>query len=158
MIKPLCWCLAIAGLAVPLPLHAQSNEGILANLVPDLILKGITLPGAGDPGRPHAGHFTLGNPTFGGSQPGSEQTRRGRRPSRRSAIGCGRSSRTFPSGRRPAASPYSFDEASGIYTRSTESFGPAFTERALTDRPPQVESWRQLSAHELRYLRRRESQ
>ena len=66
MKRVLPWWLMGAALLVPSPLHAQSDG--LANLVSDLILKGITLPGADNPGRPHAGHFTLGNPTFGGSQ------------------------------------------------------------------------------------------
>src|SRR4029453_11383753 len=64
-----CVCVIIATL-MPLAAAAQSDEGI-ANLLPDLILQGITLPEAGAPGNPHSGHFTLGNPTFGGSQAGS---------------------------------------------------------------------------------------
>jgi hypothetical protein len=132
MIKPLCWCLAIAGLAVPLPLHAQSNQGGLANLVPDLILRGITLPGASDPGKPHAGHFTLGNPTFGNSQGDSIAD-----PAAVGAVAAfGDRLRSqfanFPLGSSTGGFTYSFDEASGIYTRSSQSFGPAFTERALT--------------------------
>ena len=51
--------------------RASAQDEAIANLVPDLILRGVTLPGAGDPGTPHAGHFTLGNPTFGGSQAAS---------------------------------------------------------------------------------------
>ena len=56
----------------PLPVLAQTSGGNLAALVPTLVLSGITLPGASDPGSPHAGHFTLGNPTFGGSQAASQ--------------------------------------------------------------------------------------
>src|SRR5262245_14085711 len=55
---------------LPVTASAQSASK-LAHLAPDLILDGITLPEAGAPGNPHAGHFTLGNPTFGGSQQGS---------------------------------------------------------------------------------------
>ena len=49
----------------------SSSETGLSRLVADLLLRGITLPGAAAPGNPHSGHFTLGNPTFGGSQAAS---------------------------------------------------------------------------------------
>lgn len=132
MKRALGWWLAVAALAVPTSLHAQSNGQGLANLIPDLILTGITLPGADDPGRPHAGHFTLGNPTLGGSQAAS-------RPDP-AAIGAveafGDRLRAqfanFPLGSSTGGFTYSFDAASGLYTRSSESFGPAFTERAAT--------------------------
>src|SRR6185436_18733550 len=59
-----------AALLLARPVTAQSNEGV-AHLVTNLILNGIQLPGADSPGNPHAGHFTLGDPTLGGSQAGS---------------------------------------------------------------------------------------
>ena len=55
-------------LVLPVTALAQSSGTNLADIVPNLILTGITLPGGEAPGNPHAGHFTLGNPTFGGSQ------------------------------------------------------------------------------------------
>jgi hypothetical protein len=124
--------MAVVGLATPIPSFAQSNEAGLANLVPDLLLTGITLPGADDPGRPHAGHFTLGDPTFGGSQAASRPDivsiqaieAFGDRLRGQFAI--------FPLGSSAGGFTYSFDEASGLYTRSSNSFGPAFTERAAT--------------------------
>jgi hypothetical protein len=131
--KPsLGWWLPIGLLVVPLPAHAQSAAGGLAQLVPNLILKGISLPGADDPGRPHAGHFTLGDPTLGGSQPASIPDA--------ATIGAvaafGDRLRAqfanFPLGSSTGGFTYSFEEASGIYTRSRSSFGPAFTERAAT--------------------------
>jgi Putative MetA-pathway of phenol degradation len=126
-----CLRIAIAVLLFPLPLAAQSTEG-LANLVPNLILRGIRLPGGDLPGTPHAGHFTLGDPTFGGSQAGSIPDP--------GAIGAvvsfGDRLRTqfanVPLGSSTGGFTYSFNEQSGIYTRNTESFGPAFTERAAT--------------------------
>lgn len=128
----LCWSLAIVGLAVPTSLNAQSNRENLSNLVPDLFLTGITLPGADDPGRPHAGHFTLGNPTLGGSQPASRPDA----PAIRAVEAFGDRLRAqfanFPLGSSTGGFTYSFDPASGIYTRSSQSFGPAFTERAAT--------------------------
>ena len=126
----------------------------LAQLVPNLILTDIVLPEAGAPGNPHAGHFTLGNPTFGGSQAGSQVDG----PAIRAVEAFGDRLRAqfanFPLGSSTGGFTYSFDEQSGVYTRNTQSFGPAFTERAADRRPPQAQSGRQLSAFELRYLRR----
>ena len=124
--------LAIAVLTTPLPLRAQSSGDGLATLVPDLILLGIQLPGANDPGRPHAGHFTLGNPTFGGSQAASQPDI----PAIQAVAAFGDRLKTqfanFPLGSSTGGFTFSFDERSGLYTRNTESFGPAFTERAAT--------------------------
>ena len=132
MNKTLSCGLALAAMAIPLPLHAQSNDEGLANLVPNLILNGITLPGADNPGRPHAGHFTLGNPTFGGSQPASQVDV----PSMQAVAAFNDRLRAqlanFPLGSSTGGFTFSFDESSGIYTRNTESFGPSFTERAAT--------------------------
>ena len=55
MRRSLCSWLAIVVLMTPLPLAAQSTADGLANLVPELILKGIKLPGGDLPGTPHAG-------------------------------------------------------------------------------------------------------
>ncbi len=132
MRRSLCWWLAIAGLCLPAPANGQSSGGGLAHVIPELILRGITLPGAADPGRPHAGHFTLGNPTFGGSQAAS----RADAPAIRAVEAFGERLRAqfanFPLGSSTGGFTFSFDEASGIYTRSSTSFGPAFTERAAT--------------------------
>jgi hypothetical protein len=116
---------------LPVAAAAQSADGI-ARLVPDLILDGITLPEAGAPGNPHAGHFTLGNPTFGGSQPGSIPDA--------GAIGAveafGDRLRSqfanFPLGSSSGGFTYTYNEQLGTYTRRSASFGPAFTERAVT--------------------------
>jgi hypothetical protein len=132
MKRSLCWRLLIACLLVPVPGYAQSSGEGLAHLVSNLILEGITLPGAELPGRPHSGHFTLGNPTFGGSQTASIPDA--------GAIGAvvafGDRFRAqfsnFPLGSSTGGFTYSFDEGSGIYTRNSTSFGPAFTERAST--------------------------
>jgi Putative MetA-pathway of phenol degradation len=125
-----CVCVIIATL-VPVAAAAQSDEGI-ANLLPDLILRGITLPEAGAPGNPHAGHFTLGNPTYGGSQAGSIPNA--------AAIGAVEAFNdrlrgqfaNFPLGSSAGGFTYTYDEQLGTYTRRTASFGPAFTERAVT--------------------------
>ena len=124
------WWLTIAALAVASPVHAQTDG--LANLVSDLILKGITLPGADNPGRPHAGHFTLGNPTFGNSQPQSQPDARSISAVEAFADRLRAQLANFPLGSSTGGFTYSFDEGSGVYTRNTASFGPAFTERAMT--------------------------
>ena len=118
-------------LLVPRFSFAQASEG-LAKLVPDLFLIGITLPGADNPGAPHAGHFTLGNPTFGGSQPASQVNAAtvmaieafGDRF--RSQIA------NVPLGSSSGGLTYVYDSKSGTHTRRAQSFGPAFTERAIT--------------------------
>jgi hypothetical protein len=132
MRNSLCSLFAIVVLMTPLPLTAQSHGGGLATLIPDLILTGITLPGASDPGSPHAGHFTLGNPTFGGSQGASQPDI----PAIQAVEAFGDRLRAqfanVPLGSSTGGFTYSFNEQSGIYTRNTQSFGPAFTERAAT--------------------------
>lgn len=121
----------IAATLAPVAAAAQSAEGI-ARLLPDLILNGITLPEAGAPGNPHAGHFTLGNPTFGGSQATSIPDT--------AAIGAVEAFNdrlrsqfaNFPLGSSSGGFTYTYDEQLGTYTRRSASFGPAFTERAMT--------------------------
>jgi hypothetical protein len=128
MMKRSCWLITLFVVLIP---RCSSAQG-LAGLIPDLVLKGITLPGAADPGSPHAGHFTLGNPTFGGSQPGSltDQFAIGAITSFNDRL---RSQLTnFPLGSSTGGFTYSFNETRGTYTRSSSSFGPAFAERALT--------------------------
>lgn len=123
-------CILVAALAVPTPLHAQSDG--LASLVSDLILRGITLPGADNPGRPHAGHFTLGDPTFGGSQGPSQPDGPSIAAVEAFADRLRSQFANFPLGSSTGGFTFSFDEQSGVYTRNTDSFGPAFTERAMT--------------------------
>jgi len=125
--------LTVMAMLVPVAAAAQSANGRgLAHLVPDLILDGITLPEAGAPGNPHAGHFTLGDPTFGGSQAGSIPDS--------GAIGAVEAFNdrlkgqfaNFPLGSSSGGFTYTYNEQLGTYTRRSPSFGPAFTERALT--------------------------
>src|SRR5687767_13299341 len=124
--------LALVVLMTPLPVQAQSSSQGLAQLVPRLILEGIELPGAIDPGFPHRGHFTLGNPTLGGSQAASQPDG----PAIQAVEAFGDRLRAqfanFPLGSSTGGFTYSFNEQSGLYTRNTQSFGPAFTERAAT--------------------------
>jgi hypothetical protein len=129
--RSLAWWLGAAAIAVPLPVHAQTTGDGLAHLIPNLILRGITLPGGDAPGNPHAGHFTLGDPTRG-SQPASQADI----PTIQAVAAFGDRLRAqlanFPLGSSTGGFTFSFDEGSGVYTRNTESFGPSFTERAAT--------------------------
>ncbi len=121
----------IAALVILCSPVVANGQG-LADLVPDLILNGITLPGGAAPGNPHAGHFTLGNPTAGGSQAAS-----------RVDIGTILAVENFngslirqltnvPLGSSTGGFTFTFDEKTGTYTRGSNSFGPSFTERANT--------------------------
>jgi len=123
---------ALAVLMTPLSLQAQADGHGLAHLVPNLILTEIVLPGASDPGSPHAGHFTLGNPTFGGSQGASQADIPAIRAVEAFSDRLTTQLANFPLGSSTGGFTYSFDEQSGLYTRNTTSFGPAFTERAAT--------------------------
>jgi hypothetical protein len=124
--------LTVSVLSFSTAVNAQSNDAGLARLVPNLILQGITLPGADDPGRPHAGHFTLGNPTFGGSQPPSRVDESAKLAVAAFGDRLRAQFANVPLGSSTGGFTYTFDEASGAYTRSSPSFGPAFTERATT--------------------------
>ena len=111
---------------------AVANGQGLADLVPDLILNGITLPGGAAPGNPHAGHFTLGNPTIGGSQPAS-------RVDSATILAVENFNGSFirqltnvPLGSSTGGFTFTFDEKTGTYTRGSNSFGPSYTERANT--------------------------
>jgi hypothetical protein len=116
---------------IPRAASAQT-EPKLGGLVSGLIFEGITLPGGADPGRPHAGHFSLLNPTFGGSQSNSKVSQDAIR-----AVGAFndrfRSQLVnFPLGSSSGGFTFTRDATLGVYTRRSNSFGPAFTERAET--------------------------
>jgi hypothetical protein len=117
-----------AALAIPGIAKAQG----LADLVPNLILTGITLPGGDLPGSPHAGHFTLGNPIFGGSQGLSRPDADAIRAVEAFGDRLRSQFANFPLGTSSGGFTFTFDEQSGTYSRASASFGPAFTERAQT--------------------------
>ena len=123
-VKVIYACLLVGLATIPKPASAQ--DGSLSTLVPDLIPRGVTLPGGDAPGNPHAGHFTLGNPTTGGSQATSQVDQ----ASIDAVVNFGNSLRSqfanFPLGSSSGGFTYSFDSATGTYSRSSTSFGPAF--------------------------------
>ena len=103
--------------------YAQSPAP-LADLLPDLILRDITLPRAITAGLSHQAHFSpiegeeLDNP----------------------AVGIVRNFNklmmvqlsTFPLGSPAGGFTYTFDQTLGTFRRASSSFGPAFAERSIT--------------------------
>ncbi len=114
----------VLGVVVPGPAAAQDAPLNLAELLPDLILREITLPRPVTAGLSHVAHFSpidadeLDNP----------------------AVDVVRSFNTlmlmqlssFPLGSPAGGFTYKFDETLGTFRRSTPSFGPVFAERAVT--------------------------
>ncbi len=74
--------------------------------------------GGGQVVQSHAAHFV--------SQPGAQATLR------QVNAGIAAQISTFPLGSSSAGFTYTFDEGLGVYNRTTQSFGPIFTERPLT--------------------------
>jgi Putative MetA-pathway of phenol degradation len=124
--------LIVAATLVPLAAHAQSVDTGLAHIVEDLILTGIRLPGGAAPGNPHAGHFTLGDPTFGGSQAASRSDFAAIQAVEAFNERFTSQFANFPLGSSTGGFTFTFDEKTGAYSRGSASFGPAFTERART--------------------------
>jgi Putative MetA-pathway of phenol degradation len=101
------------------PARAQGSEPLAGLLLrffsPD---QPVVLRANPNPALSHAAHFV--------SQPGAQATLR----SINSGIAAQIS--TFPLGASSAGFTYTFDESLGTYNRTTQSFGPIFTERPLT--------------------------
>jgi hypothetical protein len=110
--------------AAPVQAMAQEASPNLAELLPNLILREITLPRPVTAGLSHVAHFSpidaneLDNP----------------------AVGIVRSFNTlmlmqlssFPLGSPAGGFTYTLDETLGTFRRTTPSFGPVFAERAVT--------------------------
>jgi hypothetical protein len=114
----------VAAVLIPAEGRAQEARPNLAELLPDLILREITLPRPVTSGLSHVAHFSpidaeeLDNP----------------------AVGIVRSFNTlmltqlssFPLGSPAGGFTYTFDETLGTFRRTSPSFGPVFAERAVT--------------------------
>ena len=115
----------------PLPLRAQANEHGLAQLVPNLILteSSCRVPAIREPRTPGISLWQSDIWRFAGGLAA-------RRPGHQAVEAFGDRLRAqfanFPLGSSTGGFTYSFNEQSGLYTRNTQSFGPAFTERAAT--------------------------
>jgi hypothetical protein len=114
----------LAAIVHAAPAHAQTDLS-LAELLPDLILRGITLPRPTTSELSHEAHFSpidsneLNNP----------------------AVGIVRDFNklmivqlsTFPLGSSSGGFTFAFDKSLGTFRRESGSFGPAFAERAVTN-------------------------
>jgi len=116
------------------PVRAQSRS--LSLIIPDTIYAEIRLSPTPDPttGVIHVGHFAVSNPLLYGV-PGTEsaeifasQTELGRELNRQ--IGSQLS--TFPLGSSSDGFTFTLDTKLGTFSRSSDSFGPLFTQRAFT--------------------------
>ena len=103
--------------SVPAPAHAQGTP--LSSILPELLANTITLLPSNLPDQPnHVAHF----------QPGTDQLQV---PSQVNQALI-RMLSTYPLGSPSGGFTYTIDPALGTLTRSSESFGPSFAERALT--------------------------
>jgi hypothetical protein len=109
----------------------------LARLVPNLVFAEVTLgPGPATappiPGTPHTAHFSPFNPLFGIDAPTQaildDQLRQVPVLIRQANSQLA----TFPIGSSSGGFAYQFNPDLGTFSRSSESFGPLFIERALT--------------------------
>jgi hypothetical protein len=112
------------GVILALPRGAQAQNGGLAGLLPDLILREITLP-APSGGLSHAVHFS----------PLSQEVN-----AENAAVDIVDSFNglligqlaSLPLGSSAGGFTYAFDPALGTFVRASRSFGPSFAERAST--------------------------
>src|SRR5262245_44787565 len=111
----------VAALGAALPVHAQTMTqtplaGLLLNFFSPsnpVVLKSNPVPQFS-----HAAHFM--------SQAGAQETLRELNSGIASQLS------TFPIGSSSGGFTFTFDESLGVYNRTTESFGPIFTERPLS--------------------------
>jgi outer membrane putative beta-barrel porin/alpha-amylase len=116
---------ALLAIGLCVSVNAAAQTPTPAELLPDLILRGITLPRPTVPDViSHEAHFSpidtndLNNPTVAVVS------------SFNKLIGAQLS--TFPVGSSAGGFTYTFDESLGTFRRASNSFGPAFAERAIT--------------------------
>jgi hypothetical protein len=103
--------------ASPAPVHAQSAP--LATILPELLGNTITLLPSNLPDQPnHIAHF----------RPGADQLQVPAQVNRALLTMLS----TYPLGSPSGGFTYTIDPALGTVTRSSDSFGPSFAERALT--------------------------
>ena len=112
------------GLAPCSEARAQTPASGLAGLLPDLILREITLPRPSTAELSHEAHFSpidaneLNNPAVGIVENFNKLMKV--------------QLSTFPIGSSAGGFTYVFDETLGTFRRASRSFGPAFAERAQT--------------------------
>ncbi len=125
LIKSRVWLLVLVALAIGPDAQAQADHPLrLAELLPDVILRGITLPRPTNAELSHQAHFSpieaneLNNPAVGIVQ--------GFNKLMMTQLS------TFPLGSSAGGFTYAFDDVLGTFTRASSSFGPSFAERSMT--------------------------
>ena len=117
------WLALVAALS-PAISHAQDTP--LSQILPELLGNTITLVPSNLPDQPlHVAHF----------RPGSDQLQVPIQVNQALVTLLS----TYPTGTPAGGFTYIFDPALGTLTRSSESFGPSFAERALTTGRGKVE-------------------
>jgi hypothetical protein len=116
---------AAALLLLPAPAGAQGTDGGLASLLPELILREITLPAPSTPGLSHAVHFSPLSTEGGTADPAVSIV------DSFNGLLIGQLA-SLPLGSSAGGFSYTFDPALGTFVRASRSFGPSFAERATT--------------------------
>jgi len=112
----------LAVLAGPRAAHAQATG--LAGLLPDLILREITLPAPTQPGLSHAVHFSP-------LQQGDVENPAVNIVENFNGLLIGQLA-SLPIGSSAGGFTFAFDPTLGTFRRTSPSFGPTFAERAAT--------------------------
>lgn len=110
--------------ATPAAAQSTASDPPLASLLPEMILRDITLPAPGGAVLSHSAHFS----PLAANDPDNP------------AVAIVRSFNTlmvaqlssFPLGSSTGGLTYAFDSTLGTFRRGSQTFGPAFAERALT--------------------------
>lgn len=118
-------CVPAVLLTLPATARAQPASAGLAGLLPDLILREITLPAPTTPGLSHAVHFSPLSQETNADNPAVDLV------DRFNALLIGQLA-SLPLGTSAGGFTYAFDPALGTFRRTNRSFGPSFAERAAT--------------------------
>jgi hypothetical protein len=113
------WLRPVIALVAALALTASPAAAGLADLIPNLFTSEVRLAANPDPARDHSAHFV-------DEQLALLATARALNESLVTQLS------TFPIASSAGGFTYVFDPVIGTFNRSTDSFGPAFTERAQT--------------------------
>jgi outer membrane putative beta-barrel porin/alpha-amylase len=116
---------------------SMASAQSLSRLVPNLVFADVTLaPGPTTtppvPGTPHTAHFSPFNPLFGIDAPTEAVLEDQLRLVPVLIRQANSQLATFPIGSSSGGFTYRFNPELGTFSRSSESFGPLLTERALT--------------------------
>jgi hypothetical protein len=114
----------VCAIVLSIAAAARAQSPPLADLLPDLILRDITLPRPVTPGLSHEAHFS----PIDADEPGNPAVGIVRNFNKLMMVQLA----TFPLGSPAGGFTYTFDQSLGTFRRATTSFGPAFAERAIT--------------------------